>query len=592
MTATTSTIDRGEKPERGALWRWFLEIVRPQRTLLRWSLWWLIVNAGCRLAQPWLVMIAIDEHLTPGRLEGFWLLVAAFAGVAVLEMIARYLQQTSLERAGQGALLELRCSVFAHVQRLPVRFFDRTPTGKLVGRITTDIEALQEMFSSGVVTVLGDILFLFVAVWLMLSLDVPLTGAVMLMVPVLVFVTLFVRTRVRGAYSRMRSRLSQLNGFLHEQVSGMSIVQMFGQQDRRREEFGAINTGVRNAQLGTVRWESMLSAATEMLSSFTTALIVWVGGGIALGGPEAGLTFGVLFAFVDYMQRFFVPLNDLSLKYTVLQNGIVASERIVELLGQPVETEMRLPATASVPMGRGELRFRGVSFAYDEGVDVLSDVSFDVNSGQTVAIVGATGSGKSTILNLLTRLYECDRGSIELDGISLAELPLEAVRRRIGLVAQDPFLFHGTVLENVLLGAPDTRRDAALAAAAEIGLDEVVARFPSGFDERIAERGKNLSAGERQLLVFARMLVVQPEVLLLDEATANVDSHTEELLQAAVQRVMADRTSIVVAHRLATVRNADRILVLHRGELVEQGTHDELVERRGVYWRLYRLQFS
>ncbi|MCA8941296.1 MAG: ABC transporter ATP-binding protein [Planctomycetes bacterium] len=592
MTAVSTNAGREARgPSRRELWRWFLNVVRPQRALIRQGLFWLLVNAGCRLAQPWLVMHAIDDYLVGGKIgPGFWYVAWTFFGVSVLEMVARYSQQAVIERAGQRALLRLRCQVFAHVQRLPARYFDKSPTGRLVGRITTDVEALQEMFSSGMVTVLGDLVFLVVAVWLMLSLNVPLTGSVMLMVPVLVIVTMFVRTRVRGAYAAMRGRLSELNGFLHEQVSGMPIVQMFGQEQRRQDEFGTINSGVCTAQLRSVRWESVLSAATELLSSFTTALIVFVGGGMAIGGGEGAVTFGVLFAFVDYMQRFFVPLNDLSLKYTVLQNGVVASERILALLDEAVEPAS--PGPVSYAHGRGRVSFRDVSFGYEPGHDVIHDIDLEIAPGESVAIVGATGSGKSTLFGLLTRLYELDHGSIALDGIDIRELPLEELRHRVSLVAQDPFLFHGTVLDNVLLGAPERSREDALAAAREIGLDEVVAGFARGLDEPVAERGKNLSAGERQLLAFARVLVLEPEVLLLDEATANVDTHTEELLQAAVRRLMAGRTSLIIAHRLSTVRRADRIVVLHEGRVVEQGPHEELLGLRGVYWRLHRLQYG
>ncbi len=587
-----------EKSAAGGVFGWLLGIVAPQRGILAVSLTLLLVHSGCRLAQPWLIMVAIDEHLLGADIAGFWPLLWTFLGIAALEMVARYLQQISLEVAGQRALLRLRRDVFAHLQTLPTRFFDRTPVGRLVGRVTTDIESLQEMFSSGVVTVFGDVVFLIAAVVLLLSLSVSLTGVTMLMVPALVVATLVIRVRVRRAYNAMRSRLSEMNGVLHEQVSGMPVVQMFGQEQRRAREFGEVNGGVRDAQVTSVRWESVLSAVTEMLGSFTTALILWYGGGLALEAMQlsvedvgaGALTLGALFAFVDYMQKFFVPLNDLSLKYTVMQNAVVASERILGLLRE--EPEPPEPDAVDAGPGRGGVTFRNVSFAYDPDQPVLRDVSFEIKPGESVALVGATGSGKSTILSLLSRLYDTEHGAVELDGVDIRGMTRRSVRRRIGLVPQDSFLFHGTILDNVRLGRPNATDEEAIAAADQIHLDAVTARFPAGYREPIAERGRNLSAGERQLIGFARVLVLAPEVLLLDEATSNVDSHTEELLQNALERVMVGRTSLIVAHRLSTIRHVDRILVLHKGELVEEGRHEELMQRRGVYWRLYQLQYD
>ena len=569
-------------------------VIEPHRHLLWGGLAMLLLNAGCRLLLPFLMMTAIDGFLLEGdlaALQGFWWLLAAYVAVALFEAYGRRMQILLLEQAGQGALVDLRRRVFLHLQRLPTAFFDRTPTGRLVGRVTTDIEALQQLFSSGVVTVLGDLIFLIVAIGILLSLSVPLTLLTLVMVPVLLVTTAFIRTQSRKAYTAMRERLSQLNAFLHEQVSGMPIVQAFAQEERRRGEYAGIVGGVRDAQLLAVRWESLLSAATEVLGSFTTALILWYGGGLALDVERSGLTLGVLFAFVDYMQRFFGPLNDLSMKWTVLQNAMVASDRIHALLA--AEPEAPDPAGALTPEGPGRLEVDGVTFRYASGNEpAVRGLSFTIEPGQHVAIVGATGAGKSTILSLVTRLYEIDEGAIRLDGVDVRKMARPALRRAVGVVPQDVFLFRGTLLENILLGQPEATEDEAIAAARELGLDEIVARFPRGYHEPVAERGRNLSAGEKQLVAFARMLVMGPRVLALDEATANVDSRTEQLLQEAVQRVMRGRTSLIVAHRLSTVRDADRILVMRRGELIEQGSHDELIARDGAYRRLYELQFA
>ncbi|MCA8957691.1 MAG: ABC transporter ATP-binding protein [Planctomycetes bacterium] len=562
-------------------------MIRPHQRFVWFGLALLLVGAACRLTMPYLVKLVVDDHLVPGKLDGVGTLVATFLGVAVLDVLGRRGQMVALETAGQNALLDLRLRVFRHLQRLPTAFFDRTPIGRLVGRVTTDIEALQEMFSSGLVTILGDVVFLIAAVVLLLGLSAQLTGATMLMVPVLVVTTMFVRVRVRRAYLAMRERLSQLNGFLHEQVSGMPTVQLFGREQDRVAQLATINGAVRDAQLGTVRWESVLSAVTEMLGFYTTALILWYGGGLATGGE---VQLGTLLAFVQYMGLFFTPLNELSQKYTVMQNAMVASERIFALLDETPEPDD--PATPERPSGHGRIEFRGVQFAYGPGTPVLHDLSFTIEPGERVALVGATGAGKTTVLSLLTRLYDPQAGGIYLDGVRIDRMARTELRRRIGVVPQDVVLFRGTVLDNLRLGQPDATDAQAIAAARRLGLDDLVSRMPGGFAATVAERGGNLSAGEKQLLALARMLVVEPPVLALDEATSNVDARTEQLLQNAVHELMLGRTSLVIAHRLSTVRDADRILVLEHGRLVEQGTHAALLARRGLYWRLHQLQFA
>ncbi len=513
-------------------------VVRPHQRFLWLSLALLLVNAAARLAQPWLVKTAIDQNLVGGSLDGFYRIIGALAGIAVVEWFARRYQMLALERAGQDALLGLRRRVFSHLQRLPMSFFDRTPTGRLVGRATTDVEALQEIFSSGVVTVLGDLVFLVAAVAILLTLDVHLTLAALCIVPVFLGVTAFVRRYARAAYSELRNRISQMNADLHEQVSGMPIVQLFGQERASAARFAESNDGVRDSQLRSVFWESILSAVTEMLGSFTTALILWFGGTAVLGG-EAGLTLGTLYAFVDYMQRMFVPLNDLTMKYTVLQSALVAGDRIFGLLDEPIETPD--PVSPRRATGSGRVEFDRVTFGYETGRPVLVDFDLTVEPGEKVAIVGATGAGKTTILSILTRLYDIQSGSIRIDGVDVREMARADLRRQVGVVAQDVFLFRGSILDNVRLGHPEVSATDAIAAANELHLEEVVARFPGGYREPVAERGRNLSAGEQQLIAFARMLVVAPKVLALDEATSNVDSHTEQLLQDAVHRLMAGR---------------------------------------------------
>lgn len=570
--------------------------LRPHQRYVWIGLSCLLLGLACRLAGPFLVKIAIDDHLNAGQPDGYGWIVTAFLALAVIESLLRRFQQVAVDTGGQSALLDLRLAIFRHLQRLPTRYFDRTPTGKLIGRTTTDVEALNEMFSTGVVTILGDLVFLIATLAILFGLDWQLTLVTLAVVPVLLGITLFIRIRVRSAYVTMRAKLSEMNAYLHEQVSGMPVVQMFNRQDATRAGYGEINEGVRGAQLRTVHWETLLSTFVELLSSFTVALILWYGGGevaASMGATpspgERALTLGVLFAFVDYMQKFFQPLNELSLKYTVLQNAMTASRRIFSLLDE--DDHLPVPAQPHRPKEvRGEISFEKVGFAYNEGTPVLDQIDFRVAPGERVALVGATGAGKSTVLKLLTRLYDVSAGRIALDGVDIRDFDLQALRQRVGMVPQDVFLFEGTILDNIRLGKPEVSEEDAIAAASRLHLDELVERFPGGWHEPVRERGRNLSAGEKQLISFARVLAAAPEVLVLDEATSNVDSHTEHLLQEAVHEVMQGRTSIAIAHRLSTVRDVDRILVFQKGRVVEQGAHDELMAAEGAYARLVRLQ--
>ena len=574
------------KPHQRWMWRGFV---------------YLLIGAALRLLGPYLIKTLIDENLTPRSLDGFYSILSMFLLVVIGEAIFRRLQMVAVDTAGQNALLDLRLALFRKLQQLPAKFFDRTSTGRLIGRVTTDVEALNEMFATGVVTILGDFIFLTATLVILFNLNWQLTLVSLIVVPILLLITTLIRLRVRKAYIAMRAKLSAMNAYLHEQISGMPVVQMFNRQAQMVGGYQEINAGVRDAQLASVKWETWLSTVVELLSSFTVALILWYGGGLAVetmgfgsaptAGAEGALTLGVLVAFVDYMQKFFHPLNELSLKYTVLQNAMTASNRIFDLLD--ADDHLPLPDQPHAPTRvEGEIVFENVSFGYDPEFPVLKNVSFTVAPGDKVALVGATGAGKSTVLKLLTRLYDVTEGRILLDGVDIREFDLAELRRRIGLVPQDVFLFEGDIIENIQLGNPDVGEAEVLAAGERLHLDQMIARFPGGWHEPVQERGRNLSAGEKQLLSFARVMVAGPCVLVLDEATSNVDSHTEIVLQEAVHELMEGRTSLAIAHRLSTVRDVDRILVFHKGEIVEQGSHDQLLESNGVYARLVRLQYG
>jgi ATP-binding cassette subfamily B protein len=576
------------------------DYVAPHQRWLWTSLGLLLLSSAFGLASPWLLKVAIDRFLVPGNLAGFGWLLAAVVGATLGELACRGVQAYTLDLTGQNALLDLRRAVFRHLQGLSASFYDRTPIGRLIGRVTTDVESLHEVFASGVVTILGDLIGLAGILVILFAMNWQLTLVTLCVVPLLLAITLWIRVRVRKAYGIMISRRSALNAYLHEQTSGMPLVQAFRREQRTADGLAGINEDLCAAELTTVTWESVLSAATDMLSSLTMALILWYGGGLALeslGVPAreqgfgAGVTIGTLVAFLQYMERFFGPLNDLSLKYTVMQNAMTASDRIFRLMDTteriPECATPRLPATAA-----GSIRFDRVTFGYGDDEPVLRELSFEVAAGERVAFVGATGAGKTTILKLLTRLYDVREGAILVDGLDIREFPLEQLRKRVGIVPQDVFLFAGDILENIRLGHPEIDDAAAMRSASELHLERVVDRLPGGYHEPVRERGSNLSSGERQLIAFARVLAVAPKILALDEATSNVDSEMEHLLQEAVARVMKDRTSLIIAHRLSTIRDVDRILVMHKGRLVEQGPHDELLAKRGFYWRLHELQYS
>ena len=473
-------------------------------------------------------------------------------------------------------------------QRLPSSFFDRTPVGRLMTRVTTDVEAINEAFTSGVVLVLADLAKLAGIVVILLALDARLALVTFAVIPPMLLVSWWFRIRVRDAYRRIRAAVARLNAALQEIVSGMRIVQLFRRERLAASEFGALDEEHRRAQMSGVFYESAFSAVAELMGSVTLAAIVWAGGARLWGGA---LTFGTLVAFIEYAGRFFRPVQEMSQRYTVMQAAMASAERIFSLLDTPAQ--LASPPDPHRPAGRprGEIVFDHVTFGYGGGPTVLDDVSFRVAPGERFAVVGWTGAGKSTLIRLLARLYDVRSGRILLDGVDVRDYNLSELRRAIGVVLQDHFLFAGTIAGNIALGDPRIGPDRIREAARAVRADRFIERLPAGYDEPVRERGSNFSVGEKQLLSFARALAFDPAVLVLDEATASVDPETERHIQAALETALSGRTSIIIAHRLSTIRHADRILVLHRGRVAEIGTHDELVARPdGLYRTLNLLQ--
>ena len=562
--------------------------VWPYRAQVALSLVFLFTTSAVQLCQPYLVKVAIDRFINHRRLDGFLVPVALYLLALLGEFVFSFAQLYALEKTGQNVVLDIRARVFSHLQRLPSAFFDRTPVGRLMTRVTTDVEALNEAFTSGLVLILADLVKLAGIVVILLWMDWRLALVTFAIVPPMLLVSWFVRIRVRDAYREVRTFVARLNAFLQENVSGMRLVQLFGRERDHMNEFRAHNREHRDAQMRGVFYESIFSAVAELMGSVSLAAIVWVGGSRTLAGA---VTFGTLVAFIEYAGRFFRPVQELSQRYTVMQAAMASAERIFQLLDtQPAIVSPASPRRIRERL-RGEIAFEGVTFGYQPDQPVLHDVSFSIGAGERVAVVGWTGSGKSTLIRLLARLYDVNSGRITLDGVDVREYDLHDLRRALGVVLQDHFLFAGTVEQNISLGDPRVGPEQVRRAAAAVGADRFIEKLAGGYDEPVRERGSNFSVGEKQLLSFARALAFDPAVLILDEATSSVDPATERRMQAAVETILAGRTSIVIAHRLATVRAADRIVVLHHGRVREQGSHAELLTLRdGIYRTLHTLQ--
>src|SRR5215213_3523843 len=569
------------------LLRRLLVYLRPYRGLTVLAVLLLLSGAALALVGPLLTQRALDVAI-PARNTGLLgTLALLLLSALLLEFVVEYGQTLLTTYLGQRVMYDLRMQIFDHLQRLSISYFDRNPVGRLMTRVTSDVETLNELFSSGVVTVFGDVFTLVAIMGMMLYIDWRLALVTFAVIPLVWLTARIFRRRVRQAFGDIRVRLARLNAFLQERLSGMQVVQLCGREEDTARRFAALNRDHLEAHLRSITIYAVFFPVVEVLTAVAMALLLWYGGLRVLDGT---LTVGILAAFIQYTRRFFQPLQDLSEKFNLLQSAMASSERIFALLDQPVTVrEPETPVPLPRPV-RGAVRFEHVWFRYSpDGPWVLRDVSFTASPGQTIALVGHTGAGKTTIVSLLLRFYDPDRGRILIDGIDIRELRTSDLRALIGFVQQDLFLFTGDILHNLTLDAPITAEHAQ-DAARRVGADRFIERLPSGYHHELGERGRSLSVGERQLLSFARALALDPRILVLDEATSSVDAEAEAQIQRAIAELMAGRTSLVVAHRLSTVLHADEILVLHHGEIRERGSHRELLTQRGLYDRLYQLQ--
>lgn len=571
-----------------------LKYLRPYKWQVTGAILVTIVISLLGPLRPYLIKIAIDDYITNGNYPGLYKILALLVGSVLLQAAVQYAQSIITQWIGQKTIYNLRQEIFAHLQVLSLRFYDKNPVGRLVTRLTSDVEVLNELFSSGIIMVFADV---FVIVWIfvfMFSISWKLSLMVMCVFPFLLVATSIFRKKARESYREIRLLVARMNAYLNERVSGIITVQLFGQEKRTYKEFDKINRDHTDANIRSVFYYAVFYPAVEFLSAVTFGLIIWYGGTLVIGSKptmEGAVTIGTLIAFIQYTEMFFRPIRDLAEKYNILQSAMASSERLFKLIDD--DTIIAVPDKVE-PLGhvRGEIEFRNVWFAYNDEDYVLKDVSFKAKPGETIAFVGATGAGKTSITSLVTRFYEFQKGQILIDGKDIRNVDAHELRKNIAIVLQDVFLFSADVENNITLGNEEISSERARSAAVTVGADPFIHRLPKGYQTHVKERGAILSVGEKQLLSFARALAYDPRILILDEATSSIDTESEILIQNAITKLLKGRTSIVIAHRLSTIQKADKIIVMHKGEIREMGTHEELLALNGIYRTLYELQYK
>jgi ATP-binding cassette subfamily B protein len=562
--------------------------LKPYRFHIVLAIILLITASVAQLAGPYLTKIAIDNHIKTGDYRGLFNIVLLYIGVLIIQFSLQYFQVYIMQWVGQKTMYDLRMKIFGHIENLGLSFFDKNPVGRLVTRTTSDVQALNELFTSGVVSIFGDIITIIGILGIMLFLNWKLALLTMVVVPVLFVASIIFRIKVRRSFRNIRTRVAKLNSFIQEHVTGMWVVQSFAAEKKTHEKFDSINEDLRENHLKSVLYFAVFFPIVEVLGAVSLALIIWYGGGQIIKGA---LTFGALVAFIQYADRFFYPIRDLSEKYNILQQAMASSERIFKLLDEEpdIKDGDKPIKPASV---HGGIEFKDVWFSYKPEEWVLKDININIKPGERIAIVGATGSGKTSLISLLLRFYNHQKGEIQLDGLPITKIPVKDYRNNFALVLQDIFMFSGSIARNVRLGNTEIDNERIHKALETVGAGVFVRRLDGGINFKLAERGSNLSVGQRQLLAFARALAFDPKILILDEATSSVDTETEILIQEALEKLLAGRTSIVIAHRLSTIKNSDRIVVLHKGRIKEVGSHVELLEMGGIYYKLYELQYK
>ena len=602
------------------LMRRLLQYLRPYWRSVLVAFVVIIIGAAVSLAQPYLMKIAIDRYIATGRLAGLDRLAAVYLALLVISFAAEYIQTWTMQLTGQRIMYDLRMAIYGHLQRLDLKYYDRNPVGRLMTRVTSDVDVLNDLFTSGVVTVFSDVLPLVGIMVIMIWMNWRLALVAFCVLPLIVLVAQWFRRNVRDTYRVVRGWIARINAFLQENITGMMTVQLFRREALNFERFDEIDRKHRDANVDSIFYYAVFYPAIEAISALAAALIIWYGGLSVMAGT---LTIGSLVAFLQYSQRFFRPISDLSEKFNILQAAMASSERIFKVLDEPVTIEAPVQPVRRPAPAAGHIRFENVWFAYDgklsttgdtedrrksscssvssvspvvESPDdenwVLRDIRFEVRPGERVGIVGATGSGKTTLINLLLRFYDVQRGRITVDGVDIRTLDLADLRGLFSLVLQDVHLFSGTIADNIRLGSQTIDDERLKRAAQAVHAEPFISRLPDGYGSAVAERGSTLSVGQKQLLSFARALAFDPRVLILDEATSSVDTETEIVIRDALRVLMAGRTTIAIAHRLSTIQDMDKILVLHKGRLREAGTHQELLAKRGIYFKLFELQYK